>query len=245
MGGFAMNVRAIRALRISAAGTALASLALAGQVVSTVPAAYAAPAAVRGSAQVIWAYVVNARFGTVTPINTVTNKAGKAITVGKNPVAIAITPNGGTAYVVNQGSGTVTPVPIGGGRNGPGIPVGSDPTQMAITPSGVTGYVVSRGSNTVTPIHLASDTPLSPISFAYSSVTAVAIAPSQKIVYAIIPAKGLIAEIQTATETVSGYIGSGPGPVNMVIAPGGSTAYVLNTRWATGRINGGVTAVRL
>src|SRR5580692_5045885 len=140
MGGFAMNVRAIRALRISAAGTALASLALAGQVVSTVPAAHAAPAAVRGSAQVIWAYVVNAKFGTVTPINTATNKAGKAIKVGSDPVAIAITPNGRTAMVANYQSGTVTPINTATNKAGKAITVGKNPVAIAITPNSATAY---------------------------------------------------------------------------------------------------------
>ncbi len=40
------------------------------------------------------AYVVNAESDTVTPINTVTNRAGKPIRVGADPRAIAITPNG-------------------------------------------------------------------------------------------------------------------------------------------------------
>jgi YVTN family beta-propeller protein len=235
-----MNVRGIRALCFSAAGVALTSLALAGtasaseayQDVSTnTPhmAAYALRVSPAGASRTIWAYVVNAKFGTVTPINTATNKAaktikvgsdpvaiaitpngntaivvnygsgtvtpintatnkaGKAVKVGKDPVAVAITPNGKTAYVVNEGSGTVTPVPISGGRTGPALAVGSDPTQMAITPNGVTGYVVSSRSDTVTPIHLASDTALPPISFAYSSVNAIAIAPNGKIAYATSP----------------------------------------------------------
>jgi YVTN family beta-propeller protein len=50
-------------------------------------------------------YVVNTgsgpNAGTVTPINTVTNKAGRSIKVGSYPQAIAITPNGKTAYVLN------------------------------------------------------------------------------------------------------------------------------------------------
>ena len=48
--------------------------------------------------------------GTVTPIRTATNKAGKAIKVGSGPKAIAITPNGKTAYVASTGSDTVTPI---------------------------------------------------------------------------------------------------------------------------------------
>ncbi len=43
------------------------------------------------------------------PINTATNKPAKAIKVGNEPWAIAITPDGTTAYVSNYLSGTVTP----------------------------------------------------------------------------------------------------------------------------------------
>ena len=39
--------------------------------------------------------------GTVTPIATATNTAGPPITVGSEPRAIAITPDGKTAYVAN------------------------------------------------------------------------------------------------------------------------------------------------
>ncbi len=49
------------------------------------------------------AYVVNQGSGTVTPINTVTGKAGKAIPTGNQPVAAAMSPNGKTLYVVNGG----------------------------------------------------------------------------------------------------------------------------------------------
>ncbi len=43
----------------------------------------------------------------MTPIDTTTNTAGTAITVGSGPIGIAITPDGQTAYVANNGS--VTP----------------------------------------------------------------------------------------------------------------------------------------
>ncbi len=43
-------------------------------------------------AHTVTAYVVNSGSGTVTPISTATNTAGKAIKVGPGPVAIAITP---------------------------------------------------------------------------------------------------------------------------------------------------------
>ena len=62
------------------------------------------------------AYVVNngnGTPGTVTPIQTATNKALKAITVGGGgPCAIAITPDGKTAYVSCEGGVPAVVVPI-------------------------------------------------------------------------------------------------------------------------------------
>ena len=53
-----------------------------------------------------------ANFGdnTVTPIDTATGTAGSPITVGSNPIAVAITPDGSTAYVANLTGNTVTPI---------------------------------------------------------------------------------------------------------------------------------------
>ena len=66
----------------------LTLLGLAGVGAAVVPASAARPA------HPVTAYVVNFNTGsgTVTPIRTATNTAGKAIAVGKHPLAIAITP---------------------------------------------------------------------------------------------------------------------------------------------------------
>jgi YVTN family beta-propeller protein len=80
----------------------------------------------------VTAYVVNAGSGTVTPIRAATGKPLKAIRVGTNPAAIAITPDGKTAYVVNSGSGTVTPIRVATNKAGRAIRVGKDPRYIAI-----------------------------------------------------------------------------------------------------------------
>jgi YVTN family beta-propeller protein len=83
-----MRTRIPRALRAAAAAGALTALGTTG--------AGAAGAASTGPlarpAHTVTAYVVNSGSGTVTPISTATNTAGKAIKVGPGPVAIAITP---------------------------------------------------------------------------------------------------------------------------------------------------------
>ncbi len=68
-------------------------------------------------------YVVNAKTSTVTPITTATNTPGRPITVGADPGAIAITPDGKTAYVLNSDSVT----PITTAANTPGRPVHAAP----------------------------------------------------------------------------------------------------------------------
>ncbi len=55
------------------------------------------PASGPTRAHPVTAYVANGGSDAVTPINTATNKALKAIKVGNDPRAIAITPDGKTA----------------------------------------------------------------------------------------------------------------------------------------------------
>ena len=105
----------------------------------------------------------------VIPISTTTNTAGKRIRVGKEPDAIAITPDGRTAYVAGLGSGTVTPIATATNTPGPAIRVGranAGLVAIAITPDGQTAYVVNDGTSpgTVVPISTATDRAGKPIS---------------------------------------------------------------------------------
>ncbi len=84
-----------------------------------------------GAADPVTAYVVNYDLGVVTPISTATGKPGKAIRVGANPFAIAITPDGKTAYV--NGLPGVTPVSTATGRPGKIIKVAGEAYALAIT----------------------------------------------------------------------------------------------------------------
>jgi YVTN family beta-propeller protein len=109
------------------------------------------------------AFVVNSASGTVTPVGLVTHRAYKAIRVGRDPEAIAVTPDGAMAYVVNSGSDTVTPISTKTGATGPPIRVGDHPQDIAITPDGAFAYVTNMGSDTVTPIDLLTGAPGAPI----------------------------------------------------------------------------------
>ncbi|HEY3906847.1 MAG TPA: ricin-type beta-trefoil lectin domain protein, partial [Streptosporangiaceae bacterium] len=97
----------------------------------------------------------------MTPISTATNTPGPPITVGSDPVFIAITPNSKTAYVATDGS--VIPITIATNKAGP--PITTQPAVfIAITPDGKTAYVANHGATaTITPIATATNTASPPI----------------------------------------------------------------------------------
>jgi YVTN family beta-propeller protein len=118
-------------------------VALSASEADAAPTIRTAVPAASSVGQPITAYVANSGSGTVTPIRTATNKAGKAIQAGSGPFAVAITPNGQTAYVADENSSAVTPISTATNTAGTPIPVGNDPQYIAITPNGGTAYVAN------------------------------------------------------------------------------------------------------
>jgi YVTN family beta-propeller protein len=87
-----------RAVGVLAVPAALAGLVLAVAAGTASAAAGKAPMAVPRHVTV---FVANRGSGTVSPIFTATNRAGKMIRTGRLPQAIAITPDYTMAYVAN------------------------------------------------------------------------------------------------------------------------------------------------
>ena len=108
-------------------------------------------------------YVVNQNDGgrgTVTPISTAANTAGRPIEVGQSAFSAAITPNGKTVYVVMSLAGSVTPISTATSKPGKAIKVAASfALTIAITPDGKTAYVGGNASKlpgVVTPINTAT-----------------------------------------------------------------------------------------
>ena len=123
--------------------------------------------------------------GTVTPIHTATNTAGRPIEVAdqqSNPVGFAVTPDGEHVYVLVDSvvscDGSVIPIRKAAGQAQPAIPAGGLPHLIAITPDGKTAYVVTytcgAGSYTVTPIATATSHAGQPIQVRYATAITVA-----------------------------------------------------------------------
>jgi YVTN family beta-propeller protein len=178
------------------------------------------------------AYVLNStllsgRSGTVTPIRIATNTALKPITVGRDPRAMAITPDGTTIYVTNYQSGTVIPIRTATDTALAPIRVGGNPWAIAITPDGKTAYVADTKSGMVTPIRTATDTALAPIRVGRYP-QAIAITPDGRTAYVLNDGPGTVTPIRTATDTALAPIKVPAGSFDMEITPDGTTIYVLD-----------------
>ncbi len=191
------------------------------------PGGRAATAAPAAQGRPPTAFVVNSGSGTVTPVDLTKRRAGRAIKVGRDPQAIAITPDGRTGYVVNSGSGTVTPIDTATRHPGPSIRVGTDPQAIAITPDGRTGYVVNSGSGTVTPIDTATRHP-GPSIRVGTDPRAIAITPDGRTAYVLDWGGAAVTPINTATGRAGRPIPVGGYPVAITITPDSRTAYVAS-----------------
>jgi DNA-binding beta-propeller fold protein YncE len=188
----------------------LAIIAAAGTTAGAarpVPTAASAPA-LPGP---VTAYVIGVS-NKVIPIRTATNTPRKAIRVGNDPLAIAVTPDGRTVYVASfinifkHVRGTVTPIDTATNTAGKPIRVGREPLWAAITPNGRTLYVASEINGnkavqgTVTPIDMATNKPGRAIKVGIHP-QAIAVTPDGKTVFVVNLGSGTVTPIRTATNT--------------------------------------------
>ena len=134
----------------------------ASAVVDTIPVGSAPEGiAINGT----FAYVVNARGGTVNVIDITDNTVvGSPIAVGGGPSSIAITPDGQSAYVTNTSDNTVSVIDLQKAQDPATqadavvntLAVGAFPYQIAITPDGQFAYVSDYNSKSVTVIALGA-----------------------------------------------------------------------------------------
>ena len=219
------------------AGPGSASMASPVQVRGT---AHRAVRTAAGSAPVAWVVnqsVHSATKGSVTPIDTATNKVIKTIPVPLNAIAVAPAPDGKTAYVgldanlVRPGAhGFVIPVNATTFQKGKPVRAGYIPGTMLVTPNGKTLYVADGLVGKVTPIDTATGMAGKPIKTgANPFAVAMAITPNSKTVYvANEEPDGTVTPISTATNTAGKNIKTGSEPLAIAIIPNGKTAYVLN-----------------
>jgi YVTN family beta-propeller protein len=153
------------------------------------------------------------------------------ISVGINPVGVALTPDGAFAYVANQTfPGTVSVIDTRSNAVISTIPVGPFPTGIAITPNGRFVYVVDGTSpGAVSVIDTITRNVVATIPEGVFPDW-VAITPDGAFAYVTntFSTPAYISVISTATNTQVATIPVGQQPAGIAITPNGAFAYVTD-----------------
>jgi DNA-binding beta-propeller fold protein YncE len=134
---------------------------------------------------------------------------------------IAITPDSRTVYVSCPGTGEVVPVSAGADTDANPIRIAS-PGLLTMTPDGKTVYAANLGAGIVTPISTATDEPGHPIMVGLAPLD-MAITPDGKTLL-VLTYTG-VTPVDVATNRAGKPVAI-EGGVALVVAPGGTTAYV-------------------
>lgn len=159
------------------------------------------------------------------------NSLISTITVGTNPIAVAITPNGALAFVVNEGSGSVsvietTSVTTGNNNaNVTPVSVGTSPIAIAISPDGTKACVTNSGSNNVTIINIADLSTTTVSLGGGSSPNQVAITQDSSTAYVSDTTNSILYKINLNSPS-SSIISGFDGPTGAVlVTPGGTNVF--------------------
>jgi YVTN family beta-propeller protein len=99
-------------------------------------------------------YIANSNDNTVSVMDTSTNNVVATVSVGNNPVGLAVTPDGTAVYVANSGDNTVSVINSATNTVVATVPVGNQPYAVSVTQDG-TSVDVANGDGTVSVIDTA------------------------------------------------------------------------------------------
>ena len=181
-----------------------------------------------------FAYVTTSFDGTVSVIDTATNKVvGTPIKVGSIPVGVAVTPDGKQVYVTNSNSDSVSVIATATNTVVATIPVGNlgDFAEgIAVTPDGKHVYVANAGfDTTVSVIDTATNMVVATVPVVGGGPYGVAVTPDGKHAYVTNAISSFtVSVIDTVT---NGAVATIALPVNnepfeVAVTPDGKHAYV-------------------
>jgi YVTN family beta-propeller protein len=161
-------------------------------------------------------YITNGGANTVSVIDPSTNRITATVTVGRNPLRAAITPDGSSVYVTNATSQTVSVISTGTNSVVATIPVGLSPVWVAITPDGKHAYVTNALSNSVSVIDTSSNTVTATVLVGADPVD-ISITPDGMHAYVTNAGSNSISVIDTSSNTLTATVPVGAVPVNAAI----------------------------
>lgn len=133
-----------------------------------------------------FAYIANSGSGTVSVINTSTNKMVSTINVGNNPYSVVVNADGSRVYVSNNLDGTVSVINPFLNAAIATVKVGVLPLNLCLNPDGSLLYVVDGEGGSISVINTATNTVSSTYSIPGSNIApfrGIAVSPDGKKLY--------------------------------------------------------------
>jgi YVTN family beta-propeller protein len=175
------------------------------------------------------AYVSCGNSNAVAVINTAT-KTFKTIAV-QNPIGLAVTPTGAFVYAVSSGPGNVLVISTLTNAVVATIPVGTNiPIGVVISPDGTTAYVTNYNAHTVIVIQTGNNVISNTINVSAGPFHE-AVSPDGHWLYVANYNAGggnLVTAIDTSTQTVTGTVVVGTGPIGLAFTQDSAFVGVTN-----------------
>jgi hypothetical protein len=129
------------------------------------------------------AIVANSGGNTVSILDIVNDVLVSNVTVGHQPVAVAVTSNGSNAYVANYTDSTITGIALKNGNTTSTVAVGGKPTSVALTSGGTlwvggAGFLTEINTQTMTVVATESTSGRVIVSLGYSDLVGQIVATS-------------------------------------------------------------------
>lgn len=177
--------------------------------------------------QIGYAYITNQQDGTVSIINTITNKVISTINVGQRPTGTAISPDGEKVYITNQFNNSISVISTLTNKVISNISLKNGaPTGIAVSPDGKSLYVVNLGLNTLSVLDATSGNVISTIAVGGYPV-GVVVSPDGSNVFVTNSSNNI-----TDYNTVKGNsttIAVAKGPYEVAVSPDGTRLYATNS----------------
>jgi YVTN family beta-propeller protein len=175
-----------------------------------------------------FAYITNGDSNSISVIDTVTNKVTATISVGSNPMGVAISQDGAKAYVGNANSNDVSVIDTATNTITATVPVGSSPQGIAVSPNGKNVYTANHISNTVSLFDTTTNNVKATVSVG-KNPAGVAVSADGKKIYVTNEGDNTVSILDTVTRAVTVTVPVGNEPKGVAVSPDGTRVYVVNS----------------
>ena len=176
-----------------------------------------------------YAYVANGGSDTVTVVDVVNVRVDRELSVGHNPIAVAVNPKRNEIYVVNSGasdaSGSISVIDADRNTVAATIELHKQPVSIDIDAAGDFAYAANSGSNSVSLINLKTRREVAQIATGEEPVGA-RLAPDGKSLVVSNVRGNSVSVIDVAKRQPRAVFNGCPGAAGAVILPDSSKAFV-------------------